>query len=655
MAGEDETLPPRPAAPPNRRIGALSGNTKGISTTADTSAEAAPDVSTNANSDQNPDPRSAPAGPSEENAAAASAPDITLPHVGELESASDDAIVDPSEAVLESIDLDTWKWPEFFAFALTRMQEIFPTGGIPRGIGPVREYVTGDNDFRPLTIDREKWPAIDEDWTTVGDVLANTHTDAWLVTRGGVSLAEEYAWPMKPARQHMLFSVSKSIVATVIGALADAGLLRTTDLVTTHVPALAKSGYVGATIRDLLDMRSGIKFSEEYLKEGSEIRALFEAVDFAPRTATSAKGIKNFLTRLTSDREHGSAFVYRSCETDVLAWIAEAVTGQPFSIVASEYVWSRIGAAHAAQVCQDRWGGSIADGAISATLRDLARFGEMIARGGTTDNGERVLSSEWVDDIFTGTEDSAKIFAASPSGRSYPGGMYRSQFWLPSASRDVVIGIGIHGQMLYIDRATQTVGVKLSSDPEPVSLAAQHGTLAMFEAIAEAVPTTGRTPADPAPTEAAARNAAQSASPVVPTAAASARPTAAASADPSIGSPEAESAEALAAEAGPAAAAPADAVAAAATSVESVPADTPSAPAEAAPVAPAPADPAPAAPAAADPASGDPASAAPVPPASDSAPPAAAPPEATTSAAAPQTPPLPGTQAAPLVGQNTLY
>lgn len=608
MAGEDETFQPRPVTPPNRRIGALSGNTKGISTSTDTATEAAPGRTADADSQQPPVSKDPATAHSEADDDTASALDITLPHVGELTSASEDAIVDPSEAVLESIDLDTWKWPEFFAFALTRMQEIFPTGGIPRGIGPVREYVTDDNDFRSLTIDREKWPAADEDWTTVGDVLANTHTDAWLVTRNGVALAEEYAWPMKPARQHMLFSVSKSIVATVIGALADAGLLRPTDLVTTHVPALAESGYAGATIRDLLDMRSGIKFSEEYLEEGSEIRALFEAVDFAPRSAASAKGIKNFLTGLTSDRDHGSAFVYRSCETDVLAWIAEAVTGQPFSIVASEYVWSRIGAAHAAQVCQDRWGGSVADGAISATLRDLARFGEMIARGGTTDNGERVLSAEWVDDIFTGAEDSAKVFAASPSGRSYPGGMYRSQFWMPSADRNVVIGIGIHGQMLYIDRATQTVGIKLSSDPEPVSLAAQHGTLAMFEAIAEAVPPIPSEPTSPAPTEAAPRNAAPGTAPEAPTTAAPAVPSAAAPADLSIGSPEAEGAEALAAESVPAAAAPADAVQAAAESVESVPAQTLPAPAEAALVAPAPAD-----------------------------------------------PPLPGAQTAPLIGQNTLY
>lgn len=484
MADGNKTLPGSTDELGKRRFGALSGSTKGIRPQAEQpGGHAGPPGSDDSAGET--EPPSA-VDPSAQPQDIAELP--PLPRAGDLTSASEDAIVDPSEAILERIDLDSWKWPEYFAFSLTRMEELFPVGGIPRGIGPVRDLVTEENDFRPLTIDREKWSGADESWSTVGDVLANTFTDAWLVARDGVALAEEYAWPMKPARQHMLFSISKSIVSAVIGALTDAGHLSPDDLVTTRVPALSESGYAGATIRDLLDMRSGIKFSEEYLKEGSEIRALFEAVDFAPRTATSANGIKDFLKGLTSEREHGGPYVYRSCETDVLAWICEAVVGQPFSVIASEYVWSKIGAAHAAQVCQDRWGGSIADGAISTTLRDLARFGEMIARGGTTAEGERVLSEQWIDDIFTGAADSAQVFADSPSGQSYPGGMYRSQFWVPSASRDVVIGIGIHGQMLYIDRATQTVGVKLSSDPQPVSLAHQHGTLAMFEAIAEAVP-----------------------------------------------------------------------------------------------------------------------------------------------------------------------
>ncbi|HCG56079.1 MULTISPECIES: serine hydrolase [Brevibacterium] len=525
MADWDKTLPGSVDESGVRRVGALSGNTKGIATQSQqTGDQADPGEPRAAGVELQDGSTQPPADPAELPTDGAEPPSdvLPLPRAGDLTSASEDAIVDPSEAILERIDLDSWKWPEYFAFSLTRMEELFPVGGIPRGIGPVRDLVTEENDFRPVPIDREKWSGADKSWSTVGDVLADTFTDAWLVARDGVALAEEYAWPMKPARQHMLFSISKSIVSAVIGALTDAGHLSPDDLVTTRVPALSKSGYAGATIRDLLDMRSGIKFSEEYLKEGSEIRALFEAVDFAPRTATSAHGIKNFLMGLSSEREHGGPFVYRSCETDVLAWICESVVGQPFSVIASEYVWSKIGAAHAAQVCQDRWGGSIADGAISSTLRDLARFGEMIARGGTTAEGERVLSGQWIDDIFTGAADSAQVFADSPSGRSYPGGMYRSQFWVPSASRDVVIGIGIHGQMLYIDRATQTVGVKLSSDPQPVSLAHQHGTLAMFEAIAEAVPRTeGSQTVPPAVSDAAAAsNAAAAPAAAAPNAAA---------------------------------------------------------------------------------------------------------------------------------------
>src|SRR5699024_10372811 len=149
MAGEDE-VPPGPAVLPNRRIGAASGSAKGIAV----------------------------ASGAEPNAKTQRGPDITLPHVGELTSASEDVNVDPSEAILERIDLDSWKWPEYFAFALTRMEEIFPTSGIPRGIGPVREYVTAENDFRSLAVDTEKWHAADDSWSTVGDVLANTHTDA---------------------------------------------------------------------------------------------------------------------------------------------------------------------------------------------------------------------------------------------------------------------------------------------------------------------------------------------------------------------------------------------------------------------------------------------------------------------------------------------
>src|SRR5699024_1406883 len=150
MAGEYETLPPRPVTPPNRRIGALSGNTKGISTSADTATEAAPGQSAYADSRQPPVSQGPAVAQSGDDDADASALDISLPHVGELTSASEDAIVDPSAAVLAGIDLGSWKWPEFVALAPARMEEPSPTSRIPRGSAPGREYVTAENDFRSL-------------------------------------------------------------------------------------------------------------------------------------------------------------------------------------------------------------------------------------------------------------------------------------------------------------------------------------------------------------------------------------------------------------------------------------------------------------------------------------------------------------------------
>src|SRR5690625_7866736 len=101
------------------------------------------------------------------------------------------------------------------------------------------------------------------------------------------------------------------------------------------------------------------------------------------------------------------------------------------------------------------------------------------SRGGATANGERVLSAAWVEDIFTGAAHSAEVFAASASGRSYPGGIYRIQSWAPSADPTVLIGTGILGQMLYIGRSTQTAAVNFSSDPDPESPLAQHATPSM--------------------------------------------------------------------------------------------------------------------------------------------------------------------------------
>ena len=90
-------------------------------------------------------------------------------------------------------------------------------------------------------------------------------TDGWLVVRHGVLLAEEYPNAMAPDTLHLLMSVSKSLVGTVVGSLQAEGVLDLGRPLTAYIPALAGSGYAEATARQRLDMRSGIAFSEDYL------------------------------------------------------------------------------------------------------------------------------------------------------------------------------------------------------------------------------------------------------------------------------------------------------------------------------------------------------------------------------------------------------
>jgi CubicO group peptidase (beta-lactamase class C family) len=125
---------------------------------------------------------------------------------------------------------------------------------------------------------------------------------------------------MAPATLHLLMSVSKSIVGILVGALVHEGVLDVEEPVTAYVPELAHSGYRGATVRHLLDMRSGIAFSENYLDPDAEVRVLEQAVGWAPRHSSRADHASR-ISAHSRCQPHGGSFDYRSCETDILGWV----------------------------------------------------------------------------------------------------------------------------------------------------------------------------------------------------------------------------------------------------------------------------------------------------------------------------------------------
>jgi CubicO group peptidase (beta-lactamase class C family) len=284
-------------------------------------------------------------------------------------------------------------------------------------------------------------------------------------------------------------SVSKSVVGCVAAVLIDRGRLDAERQITDYVPELAASGYAGATVRHVLDMRSGVRFLEEYSNPQADIRRLDEWIGWEPGAdGGEPHGLYPFLATLQAEAPHGDRFLYRSAESDVLGWVCERAAGQPMAELISALVWAPMGAEHDASLLHDGLGTAVHDGGLCATTRDVARFGQMLLDGGVVPDGSggtrRVVPPRWLREGWAVNSDVRAAFAASPAEASLPGGWYRNQFWFrPGSYGDVLLCLGIHGQMLHVSRRTNTVCMKFSSWPQAQNPAYLEDTLRAFDTV----------------------------------------------------------------------------------------------------------------------------------------------------------------------------
>ncbi|MBW0014866.1 serine hydrolase, partial [Mycobacterium sp.] len=359
------------------------------------------------------------------------------------------------------ISLENWLSPPHSHWSFQHVEDFVPTALISRGSGPVAYVPAASASLAEIPVTSTGGLA-----TTVGAVMVATATDGWAVAYRGSMVTEEYLDGMMPTTRHLLFSVSKSLVAAVVGALHGAGVLEIDAPVTKYVAALENSGYAGATVRHLLDMRSGIAFSENYLDPAAEIHVLEQALGWQPkRNPNVPSTLYDYLLSLRQKSAHGGPFEYRSCETDVLGWICEVAGGERMPELMSELLWSRLGAQCDATIGVDTDGTGLFDGGVSASLTDLIRFGSVFLRDGVSLTGQQVVPATWIADTLDGGPDSRAAFAASPDDTELPGGMYRNQVWFPYPGSDVLLCLGMCGQMIYVNRAAEMVAAKLSTQP----------------------------------------------------------------------------------------------------------------------------------------------------------------------------------------------
>jgi CubicO group peptidase (beta-lactamase class C family) len=378
------------------------------------------------------------------------------------------------------VTLANWQDPPYNRWSFQHLRELIPTQRISRGHHPWRALAH-----------RAASPVLDDvtvhrlagHTSTFAEVIADTWTDAVVVMHDGEIVFEEYFNEMTEQTPHLLMSVTKSVVGCIAGILVEQGLLNPDKQTSSYVPEIVGSGYDGATVRHLLNMRTGVRFREEYTNDDAEVRVMERYMGWRPgEDSGDPRGMYYYLTELSNDTDHGGPFVYRSADTDMLGWACERAAGARMADLISLLIWQPMRAEFDAEITCDCVGSAIHDGGMSARARDVARFGQLVLEDGYVQETS-IVPEPWLREARVLDPDIRAAFAASDSEPVLTGGWYRNQFWfVPGPLGDLQLCLGIHGQMVLIDRATRTVSVKMSSWPTPQDSTALIDTIRAFVA-----------------------------------------------------------------------------------------------------------------------------------------------------------------------------
>lgn len=383
----------------------------------------------------------------------------------------------PPDKIIRFIDGSSSRFPNTrWAFSHTR--ELVPTASVSRGDGNVAPLPRAERDLGNVAL-----TTLDGKPITFNDALALTYTDGILVLHKGQIVFEKYFGEGSAVRPHLAFSVTKSIVGTLAAVLAASSKLDPTAPVTAYVPELKDSAYGDATVRQVMDMTIGVKYSENYSDPKAEVFDYARAGGIIPigPAYQGPRSFYEFLVKLEKEGEHGHAFAYKTSNAEVLAWILKRASGQSLADLLSSAIWSKLGAEQDAYFMVDSIGGESGGGGLNTTLRDLARFGEMMRNKGKF-NGQQIIPEAAIADIETGgnKDDFAKAGYALLKGWSY-----RDMWWMTHNAHGAYVARGIYGQAIYIDPKAEMVIVRYASHPMAANAANDPVTLPMYLAVAQ--------------------------------------------------------------------------------------------------------------------------------------------------------------------------
>lgn len=358
-------------------------------------------------------------------------------------------------------------------WSLSHMRELIPTANVWRGAGGGGGGGAGDlgkpSPADAAAIDGLRFDDLSGTPRRWADLLAYAYTDGIAVVHRGRLVYERYRGALRPALPHACFSITKSYVATLAAMLIHDGVLDQARTVLHYLPEMAATAYADATLRQVLDMRIGVAYSELYSDPEAQIWDYARAGGFRPRSPDyqGPANFHEFLVTLRKDGEHGGGFEYKTVNTEVLCWVMQRATGTPLAELLSRRLWSQLDCGEDGYFCVDSAGVAMGGAGLAATLRDLARFGELMRCEGAIRN-RQVVPASVVADIRHGGDPESFAKADYPL---LPGYSYRDMWWVTHNQHGAFEARGIHGQRLYVAPGAEMVVARFASHPIAASAA----------------------------------------------------------------------------------------------------------------------------------------------------------------------------------------
>ena len=356
--------------------------------------------------------------------------------------------------------LANWRLPPFNREAFSKVREIMPTASINWKKGSVAQDSESKN--KKLTVRLKE-----NEETELDGFLNQTTVDALQVSHRGKIVYKWHSPYCSSSSPHIIFSVSKSLTALLIGCIIDEGLVTEETLVSQIIPEAKGSAFENASVRNLLDMSVSSNFIEDYEATSGIFLDYRQSTGWNPQDIDDTSHLKSFLLSLKKNTHgHGEKFEYHSTNTDMLGIIIEKCTGKKYAHYFYEKLMKPLGAKDDAYVTLDRMGTSRAAGGICISASDIMSICEMVRTFGKNDQGAQVFPENWIKDILNSETD--KRFNLDGHYDIFPEGLYRSKWYRPYTSQNIIFGLGIHGQWIWIDFDKELSIVCLSSEPNPI-------------------------------------------------------------------------------------------------------------------------------------------------------------------------------------------